>query len=97
MVHDQLWVSLYKHISEKLPYVDGEQANLSWDRRFLFETVAGILENRGTVLLEYLTVLCLQIPNLMFCRISISERFVLAETEILYLELEVSLTHENSA
>lgn len=70
--------------------MDGEQGISSQDKIFLFKIVARIMGNR--VPLQYLTAPCLQITDLIICRIPISERFVLVQTEILSLELDTSQT-----
>ena len=75
--------------------MDGENDIESRYKSFVFKIIAGIMGNR--VSRQSLTALCLQITDLIICPIPVSERFVLAETEILYLELDTSQTHKNSA
>ena len=75
--------------------MDREQCISFWNKVFLFIIVSRIMRNR--VSQQFLTMLCLQITDLVICRILFSETFVLAETEILYLELDTSQAHKKSA
>lgn len=75
--------------------MDRKKGIASWDKIFVFKIVARMVRNR--FLLQYLAVLCLQITDLIICRILISERFVLVETGIRNLELDTSQTQKNSA
>lgn len=75
--------------------MNGENEIESRCKIFVFKIIAGIMGNRLSR--QSLTALCFQITDLIICPTPVSERFALAETEILYLELDTSQTCKNSA